>query len=204
MMILIRNLDAQNLDTDALIDTIDTPSRFFLPGPGASAGGCEVALAELCKAWELYGARENQADTEWAVNLSSHLNRLVDMRIEHVEAWISSNLSRFKASHANVEDLRRALEIAIVDLKANVELCKIKCSSCHLSCLLSRRHDPLDSHNCQTSHLCRHVCEFEDEHPDGNEKCGCRYVSFPRFGKNAVLKLWVQCWPSWSAYVSYI
>jgi hypothetical protein len=164
----------KNLDTDTPIDTMDTRSQFFLIGNGVRGAERETALAILCKAWSHYNSRHDQLESDWISDLSSHLARLVDMRVLHVQEWISTNLARFKTEHANIEELRRALESAIVDIKANVELCKSKCSSCHLSCLLSRRHDSSELHDCQTSHHCSHICEFDEEHPEGPELCGYR------------------------------
>lgn len=169
MLILLKNLD-----TDIPIDTLDTHSQFLL-GTTARGAERESTLAVLCKAWDLYDSRQDQPDSEWINELSSHLSLLVDMRVKHVREWISSNLSRFKSGHDNIEELRRAFESAIVDIKANVELCKSKCSSCHLSCLLSRRHDPLQPHDCKTSHGCIHLCDFDEEHTEGPESCGYRY-----------------------------
>lgn len=166
----------QNLDSDTIIDEEDTPSVFFLSGP-STCDGRESALAALCQNWELYNTRDEKTDNDWIAELSSHLSSLVERRIDHVQEWVSSNLARFKAGHANIEELRRALEDTIVDMKANVQLCKMKCASCHLSCLLSRRHDPLEIHDCKTSHQCSRDCEFDDEHPDGTEPCGYRCVS---------------------------
>ena len=165
----------KNFDTDTPIEKMDTRSEFFLLGTSARAAERESRLAVLCKAWGLYDSRQDQLDSRWTSELSTHLSQLVDMRVEHVQEWIYSNLSRFKTGHANIEELRRAFESAIVDIKANVELCKSKCSSCHLSCLLSRRHDPLEPHDCQTSHQCSHHCDFDEEHPEGPESCGYRY-----------------------------
>lgn len=178
----------KNLDTDIPIDKMDTRSQFFLSGTSGRRGERESALTVLCKAWDLYDSRQHQLDSDWIDELSAHLARLVDMRVDHVQEWISSNLSRFKTEHANIEELRRAFQIATVDIKANVELCKSKCSACHLSCLLSRRHDPLEPHDCQTSHHCSHYCEFDEEHPEGPELCGYRYtIVFDSFASGIIL-----------------
>lgn len=144
-------------------------------GTGIRAAERQTTLAALCSSWESYISRQDYQDSEWIVKLSAYLSRLVEMRIDHVQEWISSNLSRFKAGNASIEELRRALERGAVDMRANVELCGMQCSTCHLLCLLIRRHDPLELHDCQTSHQCSLDCEFIDEH-EGLEACTQRCV----------------------------
>jgi hypothetical protein len=118
----------------------------------------ERTLAALRETWDRFHSRQMIPDTEWASNLSVYLDHLVEIRVEHVREWIALNLSRFQAGHANIEDLRRKLESAIVDMKAGVQLCKTKCASCHLLCIQNRFHE--DAHDCQTSHDCIHACNF--------------------------------------------
>lgn len=133
----------------------------------------ERMLAVTRTTWTHFSARGERLDSEWIIGLSAYLEELADMRIDHVAEWIASNLSRFQASHANIERLRRDFDVAIVDLKANVRLCKVKCGSCHFSCLLPWGHDTEElAHDCQTDHLCKHFCDFGDEHIEEEKKCG--------------------------------
>ena len=127
--------------------------------------------------WDEKDKRSHVPETEWTAGLSTYLDSLVDMRINHVYEWISSNLSRFTSSHAHVEMLRRVFDTAIVDLRANVEICGTQCANCQLKCLLSRRHDSTLPHDCRTSHQCLHPCDFGDEHPSTEKMCGLPYVS---------------------------
>jgi hypothetical protein len=145
-------------------------------GTGVLAAERQETLTALCSSWEFYNSRQDQLDKEWVSDLSSHLSHLVDLRIDHVQEWIAVNLSRFKTGHASIEELRRALERGAVDMRSNVELCGMECSSCHLLCLLSRRHDPLEQHDCQTDHQCSHDCEFSDAHLENSEPCSQRYT----------------------------
>lgn len=165
--------DAQNFDTDVVVDHPDTMSRFYLPGPETSPHNRELMLSVLRDEWDGSPTRHNQVDAEWISRLSLHLDLLIDMRVDHVREWISSNLARFKTGHANIEALRRTFETAIIDLRANVQLCRMKCDSCHLLCLRGRLHDhgPEEPHHCQTSHRCVHTCDFCES--DSEEKtCG--------------------------------
>jgi hypothetical protein len=166
----------QNFDTDELIDKPDTPAQFFLSSTESPAQR-EAMLLVLQKSWDQLAGRPNTTDVEWTVALSAYLNGMVELRITHVHEWISSNLSRFKSSHANVELLRRVFESTIVDLRANVEICGTQCDNCQLKCLLSRRHDLTIPHDCRTSHTCLRPCEFGFEHPAEEKMCGLPYVS---------------------------
>lgn len=151
------------------MDKTDTSARFFLAGATMQDATREQTLATLRETWDQFNLRQMIPDIEWASNLSAHLDSLVDIRVEHVREWIALNLSRFQAGHANIEDLRRTFESATVDLKAGVQLCKAKCSSCHLLCVQSRLHE--GTHDCQTSHECIHACDFCDDNPRERKDC---------------------------------
>jgi hypothetical protein len=118
-------------------------------------------------------------ETVWMNDLSTYLSEVVKLRVAHVEAWISVNLQRFKSSNTNVELLQREMANAVVDLQANVDLCKMTCLSCRLSCTLSRRHDPSQqAHDCNTNHQCPHACDYPDDHPDELKTCQSPYAIF--------------------------
>jgi len=161
-----------------VIDRTDTPSRFFLPGQATQPNTAELALSVLRHAWDRSQLRQHKPDHEWTADLGLYLAGLVEIRVERVREWISSNLARFKTSHANIEALRRSLETAIVDLNENIQLCGMQCGSCHLLCIRNRRHE--GSHHCQTSHECVHICDFMNEHPEEQKLCGFRYSSIQK------------------------
>ena len=140
------------------MDIPDTTARLFLAGGGMYATERETVLAGLRHAWNQNDSRQLIADTDWSSMLSLHLEHLVNLRIDHVREWITTNLLRFQTAHANIEELRRTFESATVDLKANVQLCKMQCASCHLLCVQSRLHE--GPHHCQTTHDCVHICDF--------------------------------------------
>ncbi|KAH7907394.1 hypothetical protein BJ138DRAFT_1014577, partial [Hygrophoropsis aurantiaca] len=158
----------KNLDTDVIVNAPDTASQFYLATGGAQQSQVrEAALATLREAWDRYSSRQMLPDADWTEELSLHLESLVDMRIDHVREWVALNLSRFQSGHASIEELRRTLENATVDLKTSVQLCRTQCGDCHLLCVQSRLHE--GQHHCQTSHQCIHVCDFCDE-PLGERK----------------------------------
>jgi len=102
--------------------------------------------------------RQFVPDSEWIGELASHLNGLIDLRINHVQNWLDSNLERFQGGHASIEDLRRRFDSLVIEMKANVQLCRAQCASCHLLCVRSRVHE--GEHSCRTTHKCVHTCEF--------------------------------------------
>lgn len=150
------------------MDKDDTPARFYLAPAGSYDAARETALSSLRNDWALTHPRQHIPDTEWVSELSSHLDSLVDVRVEHVHEWIVLNLSRFQSGHANIDTLRRTFETAKVDLKAGVQLCKTQCSECQLLCTKNRSHEGL--HDCQTSHKCIHSCDFCRENNEENLK----------------------------------
>ncbi|TFY80220.1 hypothetical protein EWM64_g3792 [Hericium alpestre] len=147
----------KNFDTDLFIEKPDTEARFSIPTL-LEAPDRDVALLTLCNNWDQASLRQQRTESEWIADLSSHLNHLADMRIDHVSEWISSNLARFQTSHASIEELRRTCSSASLELKTNIQLCKATCADCQLLCLRPRSHE--GSHNCLTSHACIHECGF--------------------------------------------
>lgn len=138
-------------------------------------------MTELKRTWDKYDLRNEMDETTWMDELTAYLNNVVRQRIAHVEEWVRINLQRFKTSNANVETLQRELMGSAVDLQANVDLCKMTCTECNLTCTLSRRHDPSSQlHNCNTDHKCKHPCDYADEHPEEVEVCQSSYASFCR------------------------
>ncbi|KAF8216790.1 hypothetical protein K438DRAFT_1797846 [Mycena galopus ATCC 62051] len=161
----------KNYDTDTPIDQPDIPSRFFLSGSSATPEEQQNIMVALQKSWDRFGARHQMSEAEWIAGLSRFLLDSAETRIEYVFHWIKSNLARFKSNHANMDLLRRDFDSFAVDLRSNVEICRMQCASCHLQCLLGRRHGTDTPHDCQTSHKCPHPCDFRDGHVE-SEQCG--------------------------------
>ncbi|KAJ7016426.1 hypothetical protein C8F04DRAFT_981687 [Mycena alexandri] len=161
----------KNFDTDTPIDQPDTTSRFFLSASNATPEERQNFLAELEQSWDQFELRHQTPEADWIAGLSRFLLDRAEMRIEYVFHWIKSNLARFKSNNANMDVLRRDFDSGAVDLRANVEICRMQCASCNLLCLLGRRHGTDTPHDCGTSHHCPHPCEFEYEHAE-LEKCG--------------------------------
>jgi hypothetical protein len=149
----------KNLDNDVPIDMPDTSSEFSLATGGVQQSSSrEAALQVLCHAWADYNSRHYVSEDVWIENLTAHIDNLVGLRIAHVGEWISSNVARFQNGQASIDELMRAFDSATVDLRSNVQLCKLKCASCELFCVQSRLHD--GQHTCRTSHVCIHSCDF--------------------------------------------
>jgi len=150
----------------------DTEAQFFLAvGAAPQSEARERALSILQSSWNRCETRQRIPDAEWAEDLSRYIEDIANLRIHHVREWLDQNLSRFQAWYASIEELRRTFEGAIVDLKSNVQLCKLQCNSCQLLCVQSRFHD--GPHACQTNHLCIYECAFCQE----PRECGMKWVS---------------------------
>lgn len=155
----------QNIDNDTVVESADHRYRLSTSATLVGAPDRETLLLELEKTWGDYDTRHLVDESTWTTQLAAYLSEMVNLRITHVETWISVNLQRFKTTNANVEVLQREMASATIDMQASVELCKMSCSRCHLLCTLSRRHDPLlRPHDCNTNHLCLRSCEFLDDH----------------------------------------
>ncbi|KAF8549816.1 hypothetical protein OG21DRAFT_1447416 [Imleria badia] len=149
----------KNLDTDMPIDSPDTDSRFFVANVEHSQNTSrEEVLYALVTEWDEINSRQLVPDTQWAEELAQYLENLVEMRIDHVRAWVKSNLTRFQAGHASVMELQRTLESAVIDLKSSVQLCRMQCAACQQFCIQSRFHD--GPHDCKTTHACTQSCEY--------------------------------------------
>jgi len=157
------------------VECDDTVARFAIfdheqPPPDE----IEMYLAALLESQDPGTPRQLMPDSEWVGELASHLGRLVDQRVNHVKHWLDSNLERFEGGHAAIEDLRRSFDRLVIEMTANVQLCRAQCASCHLFCIRSRLHE--GDHSCRTTHKCVHNCEFCG---DSMKLCGSAYVHCP-------------------------
>ncbi|KXN87519.1 hypothetical protein AN958_08742 [Leucoagaricus sp. SymC.cos] len=164
----------KNMDNGDVVEYEDHGHRIFTSISTLDSKDREKLLFELEKTWEHYEHRHQMDEATWVSKLTSYLSDLVDVRISHVETWISANLNRFQTTNASVDTLHRELANATIDLRANAEICRMMCAECHLLCTLSRRHDPLQPHDCHTDHRCPQACDFSEEHTDGQKSCNSR------------------------------
>lgn len=155
---------------DLVIEAEDTEACFLLPGPDTPATDREQHLLTLIESWDRLGTRQQVEDSEWMSGLVEHLTYLVDLRVAHVEEWLKSNTQRFQAKNASMEELHRSFNRAVTDLRAGVQLCKLKCATCGLLCIQSRYHE--GEHNCMTSHKCIRHCTFCQKQLLAEKTCG--------------------------------
>lgn len=128
-------------------------------------------LSAIREAWGKSTHRKSMNDSEWTSELVAHINGLIDSRVRHVQLWLDSNLQRFQAGHAIIDDLRRRFESMVIEMKTNTRLCQTQCASCHLFCVLNRLHE--GDHSCETTHRCAYNCRFCGGDP---KTCGIPYV----------------------------
>ncbi|KAI0297435.1 hypothetical protein BC826DRAFT_166673 [Russula brevipes] len=160
----------KNFDTDLVIDAEDTDAEFLLAGPDALVADRELRLGALRETWNRRNTRQHVDDSEWTSDLAQFLTHLVDLRTAHVDKWLKSNVQRFQAGHASIEELRRTFDSAVIDLRASVQLCRSQCSNCNLFCIQSRLHEA--SHDCLTNHECVHACTFCERDYLAAKPCG--------------------------------
>ena len=141
-----------------MIDAEDTNARFLLAGLDTSVTNREFRLKDLRGSWHQINSRQYVDDSEWSSGLAQYLIHLIDLRASHVDEWIKSNIQRFQAGHASIEELRRTFDSAVADIRAWVQLCRSRCDTCSLFCIQSRLHE--GTHDCLTSHECIHDCSF--------------------------------------------
>ena len=157
------------------VDCSDSQARFFVANVEHSQNmSREDVLHALVTEWDesQVDSRQLVPDAQWAQELAQYLEDLVERRIDHVRAWVKSNLTRFQAGHASVVELQRALESAVIDLKSGVQLCQMQCESCQLFCIRDRSHD--GAHDCKTTHACTQSCTYcveVGEHDRERKQC---------------------------------
>lgn len=160
----------KNLDTDLEIEGDDTDARFAISGRDQiTPMDVERHLSALLEFWNQSTPRQSISDTEWIERFVSLLHGLIDLRVRHVRLWLDSNLERFQAGHATIEDLLRRFDNMVIEMRANVQLCGVQCASCHLLCVRGRLHE--GDHSCKTTHKCVHDCTFCK---GGLKPCGSR------------------------------
>ena len=111
-------------------------------------GQLDATLVVLEEAWDGYIHRFEVDEETWIAQLAGHLTELIQLRVSHVETWLTSNMARFPEKTAEFDLLRRSFEGLIVNVRANVQLCQLQCTNCQLSCLRARHHG--GNHDCRT------------------------------------------------------
>ncbi|KZV72346.1 hypothetical protein PENSPDRAFT_649928, partial [Peniophora sp. CONT] len=152
----------KNLDTDTVIDCLDSTTQFFISSSDSDPRQRDIMLEDMRHNWDNYYQRQTMPDSEFFAALSQYLAELVEMRINHVRQWVNENLARFQTGHDSIDGLRRTLDAAVIDLKAGTQLCGSQCASCELLCIKGRSHDESTPHDCLTTHECMHICSYCD------------------------------------------
>lgn len=119
--------------------------------------------------------RYDSAREEWVQDCQSRLDNLAMLRISHVGEWLNSNTARFSQDLPQLQEVQRLFDLLSAALKANIKLCGVQCSRCHLACVSSCHHS--GPHDCLTSHSCPHPCGYSEAHADTvHQMCGLPYV----------------------------
>jgi hypothetical protein len=160
------------MDTDVILESNDTMARFAISdGQPILLDNIEMHLTALLESWNPIVPRQFIPESDWVAALVSHINELVDLRVNLVRSWLDCNLGRFEGGQAAIDNLRRRFDNMVIELRAYVQLCGAQCASCNLVCIRSRLHE--GEHSCSTDHKCAHSCGFCEDNP---KLCGTRYV----------------------------
>ena len=104
-----------------MIEAEDTEATFLLAGPDTPVADRESFLETLRDSWNQITSRKQVDDFKWTSDLVQYLTHLVGLRIVHVDKWLKSNIQRFQAGNASIEDLRRTFDSAVIDLRAGIQ-----------------------------------------------------------------------------------
>ncbi|KAI0246219.1 hypothetical protein BJV78DRAFT_1286673 [Lactifluus subvellereus] len=165
----------KNFDTDLIVECDDSAARFAISEreqiPPAEI---EMHLTILRESWSPNSVRQSIPDPDWMSNLAAYINGLIELRVNHVRLWLDSNLERFQASHATIEDLRRRFDNMVIEMKTNVQLCSAQCASCHLLCCGFCEDDPkacgtsaghpgehIEAHSCVALCSAPGICQID-------------------------------------------
>ena len=58
----------------------------------------------LLQSWNPSSPRQFIPDTEWIADLASYIQKVVDLRINHVRVWLDLNIERFQGGPAAIDD----------------------------------------------------------------------------------------------------
>jgi hypothetical protein len=156
------------MDTNTIIAADDSPLQLLIEDHSSSlpATDREQIFSSLKSSWPASERRHEFSDECWIADLDLYLEDLAQRRIEAVEAWIRTNTARFSDNTASIDPLNREFRRLANTMKASLQLCKMKCSSCYLFCTRPRHHE--GNHNCLTAHHCPNSCQYEH-----SETLGC-------------------------------
>ncbi|KAF8483069.1 hypothetical protein JB92DRAFT_3033310 [Gautieria morchelliformis] len=175
-----------DIDSDKVIPPgADSSAVFYLSSYSRDPADASTILGALRNT---FTSEYLRTDPRWVMALCSHFSDLGDARIKHIQDWLECNSSRF-SSHADITELQRKCQDAIVQLKAGLLLCKMQCQQCHLVCIEPRHHSK--DHTCHTDHTCGTSCDFCDEYcglPAGHDSKHICIVTAHLCGRSCDLK----------------
>jgi hypothetical protein len=70
----------------------DSGLRLFLSTAGADVPAREIMLNDIQRTWDRFILRNDQTEEDWISGLTSYLNDVVELRINYVHEWMTSNL----------------------------------------------------------------------------------------------------------------
>lgn len=176
----------QNLDTNQTIEHSDTDVILPLDLPSSITDLSTREEILDCLA-EAFCCEKRRDDPEWTLALAEHIVDLVVRRLQHVNQWVHSNIARFPAEHADIQELCRQLAQLSRQVHSETEICGTHCSKCRLLCIKGRRHN--DVHDCRTDHRCSYQCSKD------SAQCGFRSANIRVSGLKKLLTSYTKFQP---------
>lgn len=188
--------EKQDIDSDLTVQCVDTETLFYVSEHGLNPSKDREARLTALRDSRNSGKRKKElmlrrkkgmsksarrqvdSDSKWMEEFTSHINKLIESRVNHVRLWLDSNMRRFEGDHVAIEDLRRRFDSLVIEMKANVKLCGAPCASkaCQFLCIRNRLHEDdhicQNSPNCVSSHKCGYICEFCGNRGSFTDRCG--------------------------------
>ncbi|KAB5590852.1 hypothetical protein CTheo_5695 [Ceratobasidium theobromae] len=162
-----------SLDTDEEVPALGHDLEFFVPNLGNSFTSASEDNAAVEHSLKLLidgcthklGITPNMArGVEFIERLQQQLLQDLDLRIKHVRHWVQVNVQRFPPENQDIRNIHGKIDSLEIAMRAALQLCSEKCSTCHYLCVRPRRH--VEEHQCGTTHRCPFLCEVSNQHSD--------------------------------------
>ncbi|KAB5588316.1 hypothetical protein CTheo_8242 [Ceratobasidium theobromae] len=157
-----------NLDTDEEVASLRHEVEFFVPNLGGLTLADDTIMEHLLKSLtdscthRLGIAVDTARDVAFIDRLQQQLLRDLDLRMKHVRHWIQVNVQRFPPENQDIRNIHGKIDSLEIAMRAALQLCSEKCSTCHYLCVRPRRH--VGEHQCGTTHRCPFLCEVSGQH----------------------------------------
>jgi hypothetical protein len=156
-----RLIIVQNLETLETFEDAYQNSLVLTMSSSSSSSSIEASFKDLKRHFLLQNPR-SVSDTAWRQLFTAHIKTIISQRSSLVSTWLNSNISRFPSTSPDILQLKVDMERALLDLSSSYRICTAGCNRCAHQCL--KLYDHAGMHDCDTSHKCDCVCDYQKEH----------------------------------------